>query len=475
MSLLTFLASVLFVTGFGASLSMLARSREWSVLMLVVIIGFLGAHEFGDHFEAGVSWPPRWSFSVDEFQHAALGLGCVLAVYFLTRIISGRRQIENRLAVALESAPAAFALFDAEDRLILCNRGYRQIYETTDVPIRAGGRFEDFVRAFAKAKGIGNSIQDAEDWIEKRLNRRNNPAKSLVYRHSDNQWAEATDLILDDGQIFTIGLNVTARIETEEKLLQKQKMALLGQLAGGIAHDFNNVLTAVIANLEVLKLALGDGLGGKVRSALQDAGEAAEMGTNLTDRLMSFSRPRMTSAATVSCTEVVSRMGVFLARCLGERYRLKFDLEPHAAFVHIDIGQFENALLNLVLNARDAMPDGGEITISVKPTDPPVINVATGSTIPDGFVMIQISDTGCGMPPHAVARAFDPFFTTKDQGCGTGLGLSMVKNFVDNAGGFAEIATAAEGTAVSIILPRIAANDCNAKCPSSNHSGHLAA
>ncbi len=424
------------------------------MLTLVAIIGLFIFHEFYNRFSSKVIWPPQLSLSADEILYGVVGLGFVIGVCILTYVISTRSKVETRLATALNSTPVEIALFDSEDHLVFCNRECGRIYESAGVSVKPGIRYEDIVRAFAKANGIGSSAQDTEDWIAQRLDRRNNPANSLIFRHNDNQRTGITDFILDDGQILTLGLRVTELLAAEGNSKQQQKLELLRELAGSMAHDFNNTLTAVNSNLEVLRLASVDKLDDKAGNALNDAMEAVQVGKELTDCLLTFSRPRIASVTTEPCVEVVSRMGKFLTRLLGRAYRINLDLQSPEAFVHIDVGEFENALLNLVLNTRDAMPGGGEIKVSVRPPDSTVSNRSMESTNFDEHVMIQVTVSGGDVLPNQEDSALDTPVTAKNRSSDTGSGLSMVKDFAENANGYVDVTTSADGgTTVSILLP----------------------
>ncbi|MET4805294.1 response regulator [Limibacillus sp. MBR-115] len=244
----------------------------------------------------------------------------------------------------------------------------------------------------------------------------------------------------------------------EEQLRQSQKMEAVGQLTGGIAHDFNNILTVVIGNLETLSEELKkDPMNHKL--AIETL-RSAEHGAELTSRLLSFSRKQPLSPSDVDINELVSSMSRLLARTLGERIKVQMGLADGPCKASIDPHLLESAVLNLCINARDAMPNGGKLTIETAEThlDEDYAQAHLEVT-PGDYVMLAISDSGEGMPQDIIERAFDPFFTTKEVGKGSGLGLSMVYGFIKQSGGHIKIySEVGHGTAIKLYLP-LADND----------------
>jgi signal transduction histidine kinase len=244
---------------------------------------------------------------------------------------------------------------------------------------------------------------------------------------------------------------IAERERAEARLLQAQKMEAVGQLTGGIAHDFNNLLTAVVGSLDLLLRRTDDE---KLRRLAGNALQAAERGARLTSQLLSFSRRQRLSPTPVQPNDVVSGMGDMLARTIGSHVRVETRLDPGLWKALADPTQLEVMMLNLAINARDAMPGGGRLTISTANIEevPPGL---AAELSPGEYVAIAVSDTGSGMPPAVLARAFEPFFTTKPQGKGTGLGLSQLYGFAKQSGGTARIESReGEGTKVTIYLPR---------------------
>ena len=249
----------------------------------------------------------------------------------------------------------------------------------------------------------------------------------------------------------------TAQLRSnEEALRQSQKMEAVGQLTGGIAHDFNNMLTGIIGSLELLRrrIARGklDDLDGLIDLGVTSANRAA----GLTHRLLAFSRRQSLDSKPVEINQLVTSMGELLQRSINESIALDMRLDSQLWTAEADPNQLESALLNLVINARDAMPGGGKLVVET--TNRHLDNVFTaayGTLKPGDYVELSVSDTGCGIPEHLMGRVFDPFFTTKPIGQGTGLGLSMIYGFARQSHGHVTLhSEVGKGTTVSLFLPR---------------------
>jgi PAS domain S-box-containing protein len=230
-----------------------------------------------------------------------------------------------------------------------------------------------------------------------------------------------------------------ALLDSERKLAQAQRLEAIGQLTGGIAHDFNNLLTVITGNLELIEMHVE---GGKVRKMLRDSQEAAELGAKLTSRLLAFARRSHLEPEVLEMNNLVLNVTSMLRRTLGEKISLSTILAPDLWLVKTDPVQAESALVNLAINARDAMPKGGKLIVETRNAHME-------------YVQVSVSDTGMGMPTEVKDRAFEPFFTTKTRGHGTGLGLSMVYGFAKQSGGHVTICSeAGRGTTINIYLPR---------------------
>jgi PAS domain S-box-containing protein len=289
-----------------------------------------------------------------------------------------------------------------------------------------------------------------------------------VRRDGSRFWASVViDAIKDDaGQLLgfaKVTRDITERRITAEKLekaqaalIHAQKMEAIGQLTGGVAHDFNNLLTVVINNLEML----GSGeRSPRERKLLDAAHRAADRGARLTQQLLAFARRQPLRPAIHNPNVIIKEFEEILRRSSGDAVEMIFDLSSDVTNISVDTAQFESALLNLVINARDATPKGGRITITSRQTE---LDPSRAETIglPQGrYVEIRVSDNGTGMTEEVMSRATEPFFTTKDVGKGSGLGLSQVYGFVAQSGGQIEISSKLDhGTAISLYLP-VAAGD----------------
>jgi signal transduction histidine kinase/ActR/RegA family two-component response regulator len=252
---------------------------------------------------------------------------------------------------------------------------------------------------------------------------------------------------------------IAERERAEARLLQAQKMEAIGQLTGGIAHDFNNLLTAVIGSLDLLMRRTTDE---KQKRLARNALQAAERGANLTAQMLAFSRRQQLSPAPVEINEIITTMSDLLARSLGPRINLQTQLEPQLWAALADRTQLEMMILNLAINARDAMPSGGSLRITTSNLSEPPAELRT-DLAPGEYVGISVQDTGVGMSASVMAKAFEPFFTTKEPGKGTGLGLSQLYGFARQSGGTATIESReGAGTTVSIYLPRTIARPAEA-------------
>jgi signal transduction histidine kinase/CheY-like chemotaxis protein len=242
----------------------------------------------------------------------------------------------------------------------------------------------------------------------------------------------------------------------EEALRQSQKMEAVGQLTGGIAHDFNNMLTGIIGSLELLRRRLARGRTDDLDSLIDLGVTSANRAAGLTHRLLAFSRRQSLDSKPVEMNTLVVSMGELLQRSINETIQLDMQLNEQLWVAEADPNQLESALLNLVINARDAMPDGGKLVVKTSNQYLDLAFTQTQSNLqPGDYVVLSVTDTGCGMPQSTINRAFDPFFTTKPIGQGTGLGLSMIYGFSKQSRGHVAIQSeVGEGTTVSLFLPR---------------------
>jgi signal transduction histidine kinase len=257
-----------------------------------------------------------------------------------------------------------------------------------------------------------------------------------------------------DRALEALARETAERERTEAMLRQSQKMEAVGQLTGGVAHDFNNLLTVIVANLERLERKLA-GAEPDVKRSLSHAMAGAERAAIVTQQLLAFARKQPLESRAVDVNALVEGLAELLRRSLGERVSLETRLAPEPWPTRIDANQMENALVNLAVNARDAMPDGGRLTVTT--ANLPAAQAAAVDGLPPGdHVVVEVADTGHGMTPEVLEHAFEPFFTTKPVGEGTGLGLSQVYGFVTQSNGRVLIDSApGRGTVIRLYLPRL--------------------
>ena len=262
---------------------------------------------------------------------------------------------------------------------------------------------------------------------------------------------------------FGSQLDVSRRRDAEDALGQAQKMEALGQLTGGIAHDFNNLLQVIVGYVDILASGLENPNAdrGRLGRAAENIRQAADRATTLTQQLLAFARKQRLEGRSVNLNALVDGMTEMVERSLGEAVTVEKQLAEGLWNCRVDPTQAEVAILNVLINARDAMPEGGKVTIATenRQVDPSEIT-GIGPLQAGRYVSISVTDTGTGIPPNVLARVMDPFFTTKDEGKGTGLGLSMVYGFAKQSGGAAQIeSTVGEGTTVRLSFPATSGED----------------
>ena len=242
--------------------------------------------------------------------------------------------------------------------------------------------------------------------------------------------------------------------ESERRLAQAQKMEAVGQLTGGISHDFNNLLLVITGNLELLDPKLDRD---EQKVLLKEAHDAAMLGSKLTDQLLTFARRRHMDSQVIPLNDHVVGITEMLRRTLGEHVMLSTSLARNVWAIRADPGQFQSAIVNMAVNARDAMPQGGKLVVETRNIVLDADHADFYSELrPGEYVQLSISDTGLGMPPEVRDRAFEPFFTTKEKGRGTGLGLAMVYGFVKHSGGHITIySEVGHGTTFNLTFPRV--------------------
>jgi PAS domain S-box-containing protein len=272
--------------------------------------------------------------------------------------------------------------------------------------------------------------------------------------------------MVEEARIYAVARDITAEKEREEQLRQSQKMEVVGQLTGGIAHDFNNLLTIIMGSLELLQRGLPDP-DARTQRRIDSAMEGTRRAAALTHRLLAFARRQPLEPKPIEPNRLLAGMQDMFSRVVGETIALEFAAAPGLWPVRADVNQLENSILNLVVNARDAMPEGGHLTIETQNT---VLDESYTAAHPDvepgQYAMIAVTDTGTGMTPEIRAKVFEPFFTTKPQGSGTGLGLAQVYGFIKQSSGHVAIySEPGHGTSIKLFLPRLRGADADVEAP----------
>ena len=361
------------------------------------------------------------------------------------------------LLALLDSAPVAIAMFDRNMCYIAATRRYREVLGLGDQPLIGRSHYDvipDTKRwRDEHERALGGTPQRSDEQLVVHLD-----GRSEWVRWEVQPWREADGEI---GGVILFSEVITARKQEEQatltnvdQLRQTQKMEAIGQLTGGIAHDFNNLLGIIIGNVEFLR----DSLAGNPEQAelATEVLNTALNGADLTRRLLAFARKQALEPRPVDLKEYIQGLAVMLRRMLGEAIRITTDLADDSGLIVADQAQIGEALLNLAINARDAMPHGGDLRIAVANAHFGADYVASRpDVVPGDYVVLSVSDTGTGMPPDVIERAFEPFFTTKPPGHGTGLGLSMIHGFARQSQGDVTIdSELGAGTTVRLYLPR---------------------
>ncbi|HEX7031139.1 MAG TPA: PAS domain S-box protein [Gammaproteobacteria bacterium] len=377
------------------------------------------------------------------------------AVYALTTMhdVTERKEHEMRLqqqAALLDQARDAIIVRDVDNRITYWNKGAERLYGWT-AGEAIGRDMEELLQPSPQTfHAAVRHVLEKDEWNGEITKRRKDG--SIV--NIDGAWTLARD---DNGRpqsILTIDTNITERLALEEQLRQSQRLESIGKLTGGVAHDFNNLLTVILGNAELMldRVPAGDPL----HKLAEMSRTAANRGAELTHRLLAFARRQALEPHMIDVNQLVLGMEDLLRRTLLENIDLEVIPRDNAWWAFVDPGQLEAVLLNLAINARDAMPEGGLLTIEIDNVELDDAYAADNAEVTPGrYVMIAVSDTGHGIPPENLGRVFDPFFTTKEKGKGTGLGLSMAYGFAKQSEGHIKIySEPGQGTTVRLYLRR---------------------
>lgn len=381
----------------------------------------------------------------------------IYTVYQQIQIFRIRKRLVEReelFRLISENAADMIAVVDAQGQRIYNSPAYAKVLGYTAEDLQGTSGYEQIhpddrplveeAAKEAREKGTGRPIQ-------------------YRMRHKNGNWrileSQASTILGAHGEVqklVIVNRDVTDRKNLEEQFRQSQKMEAVGRLSGGVAHDFNNLLGVIIGYSEFLQERLGpeDAL----RSSVDEILKAGKRAAQLTRQLLAFSRQQVLDPKVIDLNNAVSDMDKLLRRLIGEDIELTTRLDPKLGRVKADQGQFEQVVMNLAVNARDAMPQGGRLIIQTANMvmDQEFVRRYPYPVQPGPYVCITMTDTGIGMDPETKARAFEPFFTTKDKGKGTGLGLSTVYGVVKQSGGYIDLISApGEGTTFQIYLPRV--------------------
>ena len=341
-------------------------------------------------------------------------------------------------------------IYDQDLRLVAWNNRYYEMDIESAENMHYGAYLFDLYVNLAK-KGIFGS-GDPNELAERHIEAiRNGPLIEYeLLTPPSGKLIQIHRFRLPNGGICATFTDVTKEVRKEEQLRQSAKMDALGRLTGGVAHDFNNILAVVIGNL---KLALNEIEDKELLRYINHSLDAANRGAKLTDRLLAFARKQPLSPEKTNLATLLSSLHAMLQQLMGEEIDIELNCDPEIWLCEVDRNQLENVIVNLVVNARDAMSEGGKLIIEVSNN---IVGADARELESGQYVRISVIDNGAGMEKEIVEKAFDPFFTTKETGRGTGLGLSMAHGFVKQSGGQIKISSVAgRGTAVNIYLPRL--------------------
>ncbi|WP_085677190.1 MULTISPECIES: response regulator [unclassified Pseudomonas] len=379
------------------------------------------------------------------------------------------RESEARFQEIFRGVSAPIAVLDAELKVHECNTAFVQLVQDNHHPEYLRECFasqqdaalcelREHIGSGERWKGqLGMLVHGQPRDTEWQLSPYRTPGLCLVFVEdvTEHRHRERFHLARLDDATTQLAKEVAEHARTEAQLLQLQKMDALGSLTGGIAHDFNNLLTGVITSLELIRKRVTEGRTEKVPKYIEAALGSASSAAVLTHRLLAFARQQPLDTRPVDVNQHIRSLEVLLARTIGERIILNLDLSDQSAIALVDPVQLESAVLNLVINARDALPKGGHIWVTTCTAlvhgDP---NLRDGS-----YVSVTVRDDGCGIETALLDKVFDPFFTTKPVGQGTGLGLSTIYGFARQSGGHVALhSVLGQGTEVTLMLP--ATGDC---------------
>jgi PAS domain S-box-containing protein len=405
------------------------------------------------HKDGHVIWVHSDGFAIRDAD------GRIQCVFIISQDVTAAKIFEHEvqaqhtlLETTIATMAQGFAIYDEEMRLSRFNEQFSKLFDYPEGFLREGMSVKELFRFRAERGDYGPGN------VGQIVARRFAEASRVTERSSEHTLSTGKSYIhhrksLPNGGCVTTYTEVTEQRLIEEKLRHAQKMEVVAQLTGGVAHDFNNLLAVIQGNAELLRDEAPEG--SKLLEMVEAIRRATNRGSELTHRLLAFSRRQVLRPTIVDISEHIRGSQSLLRRALGEAITFDVQTGPGLCFGNIDVNQLDNAVLNICLNARDAMPDGGSLKITVEN-----VNYGSGDPLPSddigpgAYVRICVADSGAGMTKEVLDRAIEPFYTTKEIGKGSGLGLSMVDGFVHQSGGAMTITSAENtGTTVSLYLP----------------------
>ena len=368
------------------------------------------------------------------------------------------RQHERLLRQIIDANPSLIFVKDWDGRFVLVNQATAEIYGTT-VDALVGKTDADFN---PNPEEVAHFLRDDREVISSGRPKLISEEQVTNPLTKQTRWFQTIKVPLrlpeeESSTLLGVATEITERKRLEEQLLQSQKMEAVGQLAGGVAHDFNNILTAIVGYTDLLAADFSPN--SRELEDLEEIRKAARRAAALTRQLLSFSRKQMLEPRIIDLNGVVTNLEKMLRSLISENIELKTALATGLGAARADPNQIEQVIMNLAINARDAMPEGGTLTIETgNATLDENYAARHVSVVPGAYVMLAVTDTGCGMNEETKARMFEPFFTTKPPGRGTGLGLSTVYGIVKQSGGNIWLySEPGRGTTFKIYLPTVAA------------------
>jgi PAS domain S-box-containing protein len=383
-----------------------------------------------------------------------------LGVLNVLRDMSQRRAAEREmrlLAQTLKSAQDCISITDLAGRILFVNDAFLATYGYSEAELLGQNIAIVRRRSPSLETPTGNPAPPHNaNWHGELLNRRKDGTEFPIELWSSVVRDPQGEPVARVGVARDITERRTAeetRVRLEEQLRQSQKMEAIGQLAGGVAHDFNNILGAIMMQVDLARL--DESLPEDTYGLLDEIGASASRAANLTRQLLLFSRRQVMQARPLDLNEIVTSLAKMLQRLMGQSIRIQLNLHPGPLIVHADAGMLDQILMNFAVNARDAMPGGGKLSIETTEVE---VSAEEARTMPEAtpgrYVCLRVSDTGTGIPPEVMPHIFEPFFTTKEPGKGTGLGLATVFGIVRQHQGFITVSSAPDqGTCFRILLP----------------------